>query len=231
MRKILLCTAAVAATFWSAAAVQAASTLVYSFESPTVMPDGFFGLGATTSQDTIGATEGSFSLKYDVGNGGFVGARTETVIPAALGNPPGVDYVLFDMYVPAAYGGTFADMGVTVFGHDIPDSLFGLQAQFGQDGSPGSLLSIAALAPGQYHDLRINLTGAQNPVTFATGESFNQIFGPGPGQLTVASAFQFFISKNGDCSSDRVRRQRPTRREFLNRRLDSSRAWELASLG
>ena len=29
-------------------------------------------------------------MKYDVGIGGFVGARTESVIPAALNNPPGV---------------------------------------------------------------------------------------------------------------------------------------------
>jgi hypothetical protein len=194
MRKNLLCMVAIVVVACNAVVARAGTTLAYSFEDPTF--DGFFGLGATVTQDTIGATQGTHSLKYSVGGGGFVGARTETVIPAALGNPPGVDYVLFDLNLPEAYTGTFADLGVTVFGHDLPDGFFGLQAQFGQDGSPGSTLSLAALSPGQHNDLRINLTGSNNPVTFAFPESFNQIFGPGPGQLTVASAFQFFISKN-----------------------------------
>jgi PEP-CTERM motif len=194
MRKYLLCIAAIVAIVGCTAAVQAASSLAYSFESPEVMPDGFFGLGATTTQDTIGATVGTYSLKYAVGNDGFVGARTETVIPAALGNPPGVDYVLFDMYVPEEYSGTFADVGVTVFGHALnhDPALFGLQAQF------ADLVSIAGKAVGQYTDLRIDLDSATNPVTFNSGETFNQIFGPGADQLTAASGFQFFISKNGN---------------------------------
>jgi hypothetical protein len=174
--------------------VRAGSTLAYSYEDPSI--DGFFGLGATVSQDTIGATDGTHSLKYDVAGGGFVGTRTETVVPAALNNPPGVDYVLFDLFIPETYTDTFADLGVTTFGHDLPDGFFGLQAQFGQDGSPGSLYHMAGLAPGEYLDQRINLTGSNNPVTGAFPQSFNQIYGPGPGQLTVSSAFQFFISKN-----------------------------------
>jgi hypothetical protein len=36
-------------------------------------------------------------MKYEVGTGGFVGARTETVIPATLNDPPGVEFVLFDL--------------------------------------------------------------------------------------------------------------------------------------
>ncbi len=92
---------------------------VYSFESPAVMPDGFFGLGATVTRDTIGATHLANSLKYEVGAGGFVGARTETVIPAALNDPPGVAAVLFDMTINTPYAGTFADIGVTVFGHAL----------------------------------------------------------------------------------------------------------------
>ena len=36
-------------------------------------PDGFFGLGAAVTQDTIGATHLLNSMKYDVGVGGFVG--------------------------------------------------------------------------------------------------------------------------------------------------------------
>lgn len=190
MKKSLLCLAMLLAIFGTVTAVQAGETLAYSYEVVSGPgPDGFFGLGATVTQDTIGATVGTHSMKYAVGNGGFVGARTESVIPAALGNPPGVDYVLFDMFVPEAYGGTFADVGVTVFGHG--NGQFGLQAQF------SDLVSIAGKAPGQYLNERIDLVGATNPFTFAPNETFNQIFGQGVNQLSVASAFQFFISKNG----------------------------------
>ncbi len=201
MRNGLVCIATGIAILLAAGTARAADTLLYSFEDVVPDghagngPDGFFGLGATVSQDTIGATEQTHSMKYDVGAGGFVGARTETVVPAALNNPPGVDYVLFDMDIPAAYGGTFADIGVTVFGHALNfggGPLFGLQAQF------ADTESIAALGPGQHNDLRIDLTSATNPVTGDPNQSFNQIFGPGANQLTVSSAFQFFISKNSD---------------------------------
>src|SRR5882724_6937985 len=109
MKKILLSIATLVAVASSANVVRASSTLAYSYEDPSI--DGFFGLGATVSQDTIGATNGTHSLKYAVGGGGFVGARTETVIPAALNNPPGVSYILFDLNVPATYADTFADIG------------------------------------------------------------------------------------------------------------------------
>jgi PEP-CTERM motif len=200
MRNWLVCIATGIAILVGAGAARAVETLAYTFEDLVpdghgnpLAPDGFFGLGATVTQDTIGATHLLHSMKYDVGGAGFVGARTETVIPAALNNPPGVDYILFDMNIPAAYAGTFADIGVTIFGHALNEPggpQFGLQAQF------APTQSIAALGPGQHNDLRIDLTGAQNPVTFQNGQSFNQIFGPAAGQLTVSSAFQFFISKN-----------------------------------
>jgi hypothetical protein len=164
----------------------------YSFETGSAAaPDGFFGLGAAVSQDTIGATDLQHSLKYDVGVGGFVGARTETVIPAALNDPPGVKAVLFDLTIPTAYAGTFADIGVTIFGHQLNapgGPVYGQQAQF------ADTVSIAALGVGTHLDQRIDLDQSVGP--YRAGDSFNDIFGPGPDDLTVASAFQFFISKN-----------------------------------
>lgn len=163
--------------------------LVYSFEDNAI--DGFFGLGATVSQDTIGATVGDHSLKYEVGAGGFVGARTETVVPAALNNPPGVSHILFDMTIPQAYAGTFADIGITFFGHALNapgGAVFGHQVQF------FDTVSIAALGAGSFTDLRIDLDLSMGP--YRPGESFNAIFGPDPTDLTVSSAFQFYISKN-----------------------------------
>ena len=92
---------------------------VYSFEviapgGGPPGPDGFFGLGATVSQEpTVGVTHLENSMNYTAGNGGFVGVRTE-IVPATLNNPPGVTHVLLDMFIPSPMpvGLTFADMGV-----------------------------------------------------------------------------------------------------------------------
>jgi hypothetical protein len=123
--------------------------------------------------------------------GGYVGARTETVVPAVLGDPPGVQYVLFDMTVTDPYTDTFADIGITIFGHAMnamggPE--FGHQVQF------ADTESIAVLGVGTHTDLRIDFNLSIGP--YRAGESFNDIFGPGENDLTVVSAFQFFINKN-----------------------------------
>jgi hypothetical protein len=130
-------------------------------------------------------------MKYDVGVGGFVGARTETVIPAALNDPPGVVYVLFDATLTEPYTDTFANVGVTVFGHALNapgGAVFGHQVQFADE------VALAPLGAGTHKDLRIDLDFSLGP--YRPGESFNQIFGPGASDLTVASAFQLFINKN-----------------------------------
>jgi hypothetical protein len=188
----LVCLATIVAILLSASAVHA-QTLSYSFETivPPNGPDGFFGLGATVSQEpTIGVTHGDNSLKYVVGVGGFVGARTESVVPAALNDPPGVAHVLFDLTLTEAYADTFADLGVTVFGHQLnaTPQVFGQQVQFADQ------YPMAGKAPGTYLNQRIDLDLSVGP--YRPGESFNAIFGPGANDLTVASAFQFFINKN-----------------------------------
>ena len=191
MRSGYVCIVTALAFAWCTTAAHGQVTRVYSFETATPGPDGFFGLGATVTQDTIGATHLANSMKYAVGNGGFVGARTESVIPPELNDPPGVVAVLFDMTLTEPYGGTFADMGVTVFGHALNapgGAQFGHQVQF------SDTVSIAALGAGTHTDLRIDLDQSAGP--YRPGESFNAIFGPGPTDLTTASAFQFFISKN-----------------------------------
>lgn len=193
MRYGLVCTAMAVAVLVCADAAQAQSALAYDFETIVLPngPDGYFGLGATVSQEpTIGVTHGDNSLKYVVGVGGFVGARTEAVIPAALNDPPGVAYVLFDLTLTETYTDTFADLGITVFGHQLnaTPQVFGHQVQFADQ------YPMAGLAPGTYLDQRIDLDFSVGP--YRPGESFNDIFGPGENDLTVASAFQFFINKN-----------------------------------
>lgn len=187
MRKLkdfMFATAAIAAMLCGGSAAKAAD--LYSFE---VGLDGFFGLGAAVSAEgTIGVTDGSTSLKYLAGGGGFVGARTETVIPAALNNPPGVKSIVFDMAIESLDPNlTFADIGITIFGHDLDSATFGIQEQF------ADTVSILGLGVGQHLDLKIDLD-----LGLFSGQSFNNLFlGDQPGDLEVASAFQFFISKNG----------------------------------
>jgi hypothetical protein len=165
----------------------------YSFETPLPAgPDGFFGLGATVTQEpTIGVTHLESSLKYEVGVGGFVGARTETLVPPLLNDPPGVSHILFDLTIVDPYLDTFADIGVTLFGHALNapgGAQFGHQVQFANQHP------MAGLAAGTHQDQRIDLDLSVGP--YRPGESFNDIFGLGPNDLTVASAFQFFINKN-----------------------------------
>lgn len=161
----------------------ASAAPAYSFENAL---DGFFGLGAAVSAETtIGVTDGSTSLKYLAGAAGFVGARTEAVIPAGLNNPPGVQSVQFDMtIVEISPLLTFADIGVTLFGHDIDGGNFGVQMQF------ADTVSIAGLGVGQHQDLVIDLDS-----DLFSGQSFNELFGDDVSDLDVASAFQFYISK------------------------------------
>ena len=111
---------------------------LYSFEAPPVNPDGFGpnGGGVTVAQDTIGATDGTKSMRVSVVQGAtFVGALTGIVNPA-IGDPPGLSTLYFDMTIdPAgAFPGGFAVVGVTIFGASQPDypggQQFGLQAQF-----------------------------------------------------------------------------------------------------
>jgi hypothetical protein len=192
MMKHTLCLAAVAAAALVNQAVMYGQAPAYSFETPLAAgPDGFFGVGATVTQEpTIGVTHLENSLKYEVGGGGFVGARTETLIPPTLNDPPGVSHVLFDLTIVDPYTDTFADLGVTVFGHALNAAVpsFGNQVQF------ADTLSMAGLAAGTHLNQRIDLDSSVG--SYRPGESFNDIFGPNPDDLTVASAFQFFISKN-----------------------------------
>ena len=197
MRNWFVCIATMVAVLFCTGAVRALDVPEYSFEviapgGGPPGPDGFFGLGATVSQEpVIGVTHLENSLKYVVGVGGFVGARTE-IVPPTLNDPPGVKYVLFDLTLPAAYPDTFADMGITVFGHALNamgGPQFGHQVQFGDQ------LAMAPLGAGTHLDRRIDLDFSVGPYRF--GESFNDIFGPvDADDLTVASAFQFFINKN-----------------------------------
>jgi hypothetical protein len=186
----------------SAAAAYASDTLIYSLETGIAAnPDGFHanGGGVTVSQDTIGATDGTHSMKISIVAGAtFVGALEEASLPLAIGNPPGADHILFDMTIasPAdVFPGAFANIGVTIFGASQPDfpggQLFGLQAQM------ADFEHIDGKAAGTYKDIRIDLTNATNQVDFSTNQTFNQIFGSGPNQQ-IPTGFELYINKSGE---------------------------------
>jgi hypothetical protein len=115
MRKSILGVVAMAAL--SIGMGSAKATLLYSFEtgdSPNNV-DGFApnGGGIVVSQDTIGATLGSNSMKL-VPSGSFVGALTTQAASLATLNNPAVSAVKFDMTTTGA-GTGYSDIGVTIF--------------------------------------------------------------------------------------------------------------------
>jgi hypothetical protein len=199
MKKMLFGFAALAAIAFASGAARAADTLIYGFE-PDAQGFGPNGGGVTVAQDTVGATEGTHSLKTSVVAGAtFVGALT-TNLPASLNNPPGVDHVTFDLTIPQGgqyTGAGFDVLGITIFGSNAPLGQFGLQAQF------APLFHIDGKAPGTYTNITIPLTGATNPLTFAAGQTFNDIFTTGTPDAThlVPSGFEFFIHKSNDSAT------------------------------
>jgi hypothetical protein len=203
MRNWFVCVATAVAILVGVDAARGEGVLAYSFEAPPVNPDGFGpnGGGVTVAQEgTIGVTHGDNSLRMSVVQGAtFVGALTGFVHPS-IGDPPGLKYVLFDMTIDPAGGfpGNFAVVGVTIFGASQPDypggQQFGLQAQF------ADFEHIGGKAAGSTHTVRIDLNSATHPLTFATGQSFNEIFGgfgTGPNDV-IPTGFQIFLNKSND---------------------------------
>jgi hypothetical protein len=171
--------------------------LAYSFEDGDQQGFSPNGGGITLTLDTIGATDGTGSLKVDIVAGAtFVGALTST-LPLELADPPGVDKVTFDLTITEAFAGTgFVRAGITIFGASQPDhpngQQFGLQAQFQL-----SEFNIDGLAPGTY-PVEMLLDRAPHPLTFTPNQSFNQIFGTqgsGVNDL-IPTGFQIYINKS-----------------------------------
>ncbi len=161
----------------------AQAQLLYSFEDNL---DGFFATGGSSvaASTTTGVTKGTTALQYSlITPATFEGARTETVIPAALANPPGVNEILFDLTLTDQFAGGFASLGVTFFGYS-PSLMVGNQLQM------ADFIAVEALTPGTYTDLSI-----ATDVSFGGGPSFNDFFGGVTDY--VPTGFQFFINKSG----------------------------------
>jgi hypothetical protein len=196
MRNGLLYIATVVAMVCCAGAAQAAGTLAYSFEGGT---DGFGpNGGGTYTQDTVGATDGIYSLKAAVPMGAtFVGAITGNLHPS-IGDPPGVSHILFDMTIGQGeeFTGGFAVVGVTIFGCTQGGVSCGNPAQF------ADFEHIGGKAAGTYPDIRIDLDDSlhAHPITFETHLSFNEMYGPNPGAPNdiIPTHFQLYFNKSND---------------------------------
>lgn len=180
MRNGLLCIAAGVAILCSGGPVAAA--LLYDMEGAPP-PSGFGPNGVVTvTQDTIGATQGTNSMRVDTDGSTFVGAITPVVPPYLLG----AKSILLDLTINAGeeFAGGFADMGVTIFG--CQGATCGLSAQF------ADFESIGALTAGTYTDLQFDLTTSIGP-NFP-GKSFQQILADG--DLDTVTHFQLYFNQS-----------------------------------
>jgi hypothetical protein len=180
-----------AALLLGASAVHA-NVPMYSFETGDTggAKDGFApnGPGFTLTQDTIGTTQGSNSLKLVTNGGGFIGALTQTNLPAVLSNPQ-LSAFTFDFTIPQAnpaYTGTFADMGVTLFVSNAGEGEFGMQY-----GPPTSSYANIDLPNGTSTTLTVPLTG--NDPDSGLPESFATLLSKG----WAVSGFEITDSENG----------------------------------
>jgi hypothetical protein len=183
-----------AALLTSPTALADAITQVYSFETVdgNNRPDGFGpNSGGIFSQDTIGTTSGEHSIKVSYPAGpGFSGMLTE-LLPEGLGDPPGIDYILFDLTLTEVIAPeAFVDIGVIMFGRSQPGpGEFFAQAQF------DDFEQIGNLEVGTHTNLRIDLDSSFHPITFVQG-TFNDIFGAegsGPNDM-IPTGFQLFFN-------------------------------------
>jgi len=162
-------------------------------------PDDFHanGGGTTVTQDTIGATDKTHSMKFtQVPLATFTAALTE-VFPASTINDPATTAISLDVTIPdtGAFNGSFADIGITEFGNNPTMGINGAAAQ-----TSGASQQSLVLAPGT-HTITIPLIARVNPVTFEGTDDvpFSSIFGPDTNtQLQVPTGFQFYINKSND---------------------------------
>lgn len=195
MRASILTVAAAAALMFGSVSAKA-SGLLYSFENgdtPNSL-DGFAnnGGGISVTQDTIGATLGSNSMRNSsVAGATFTGALTSTV-PANL--TPGTTDITFDMTINdgETFTGAYADVGITIFGAIGSGASETYGNQYQVDASSERNI---ALAPGTY-SIDIPLVGT-SPVDFSLHQPYSTVVGQG----FIPTGVEFFYSKSSDSAA------------------------------
>jgi len=186
IKRSLACLVAIVAAVCSSGSTEA--QLLYSFEGENdpnginANVEGFFGTSSafTITQDTIGATEGTNSMKIFLAKGpGFVGARTATIPAGLTDDPNAVDAIVFDVTIEPGeeYMGGFSIIGITIFGDDGGQSV---QEQYVDEDH------VDGLAAGT-HTFQIDLDVSHN------GNSFSEVFFTGGPTITL---FQFLFNQS-----------------------------------
>jgi hypothetical protein len=180
--------------------VQAQGVLAYSFEEGL---QGFTANGTgiqPLTQDTIGATEGTKSLKMTLAQSAtYVGAITGELDPNIIGNPPGVFSMSFDLTIQTAFPEEgFVDMFVVFFGLQQGTTEPAHEVSFQFDVT--NRVGIGDLAPGTY-PITMQFNSAFHPLDFENFDPrpFNDIFGEeGSGNPLdlVPVSFQLTINKS-----------------------------------
>lgn len=176
----------------------AQSVLTYSFENdlhdfqangtPLIQP---------LTQDTIGATEGTNSLKIELLQGAtYVGAITTQLAATISADPPTLHSMTFDLTIPTQFPlEGFVDIFVVFFGVGQAGEAAEVTFQFDTTNRVG----IGDLAPGTY-PITMEFNSAYHPLDFENFDPrpFNDIFGTqGSGPIDIiATSFQLTINKS-----------------------------------
>ncbi len=178
----------------------AQGTLAYSFEDGSQDMANFAANGTFISpltQDTIGATDGTKSLKVELQQNAFyAGALAGNLDPNIIGDPPGVFSMTFDLTIPTQFPlESFVDIFVVFFGVGQA----GEEAEVSFQGDLTNRVGVGDFAPGTY-PIRMEFNEAFHPLDFENFEarSFNDIFGTqGSGPIDIIpTGFQITINKS-----------------------------------
>jgi len=173
-------------------------TPMYTFESGL---QGFtnnpasFGTTVSLNTDTNFVSQGTQSMKIDLADfASFEGILTSEIDTGILNDPPGVDFLRFDLINtnrfapenPEPGDPTFADMGVSLFGEftSNPGTAEHIQFQFSQT-------SVGNLEPGT-HSVDIDLTNGGLLIGTAQVKGFNDWIADGFSLYSL----QFYVNKS-----------------------------------
>jgi hypothetical protein len=189
----------------------AQGVLAYSFEDDA-LPDPLQGFvanfatpnGIAVSQDTIGATDGTKSLKMSLIAAEFyAGALTSQLDPSIFSNPPGIISLSFDLYIETAFPTEgFVDIFPVFFGIQEEFPNIAHEVSFQDTNTPvdsKSRIAVGDLATGVTHPITMVLEKAFHPIDFENfaARPYNEIFGDGSSDIDlIPTSFQITVNKS-----------------------------------
>jgi len=206
------------------ATVSAQGTLGYSFEGGLqgwVRNPASASLTVTHDPNSVGATEGNDAMRVTTtASCSFCGWLTGNLDPNdpnapggpptfLVGDPPGFDHIILDLTIvsdPNTFidaGGTFIALGIFMFGTDQSGQFQGDTQFFNQSDESknneeflhGGEYPGAETLPAGTHQIVFTLDSAVHPLTFEEGVSFNDVYGPDPGDALL-TGFEIYLNKS-----------------------------------